>query len=222
MASAGAYYVYSQQFISPSSAPVTLSIYILGAVVIGGTGTITGPIVGTLVVIALPEFLGGLAKYQGLVFGILLIVVVSGMPDGAAGVAIRIRTRIAQWRRDRRRKSTLTEPVRSVDAPTLVGVERTDSALPLRVVGVSRSFGGVRAVHRVDLRVEPGEEHAVVGTNGSGKTTLLNLICGFYEADEGEIWLGETRLDRHSVSWIADKGVARTFQTPNWPSPNRH
>jgi ABC-type branched-subunit amino acid transport system ATPase component len=84
----------------------------------------------------------------------------------------------------------------------------------LVVRSASRSFGGIRAVHDVDIDVEPGEVHALVGPNGSGKTTLLNLVCGFYRLDAGEIWLGGRRLDGHRVSDVTRMGVARTFQTP--------
>ena len=84
----------------------------------------------------------------------------------------------------------------------------------LVIKGVHRSFGGVRAIDGVDLTVEQGRIHALVGPNGSGKTTLLNLICGFYRVDAGEIWMGETQLDGLRAAQVARLGIARTFQTP--------
>ena len=84
----------------------------------------------------------------------------------------------------------------------------------LVVTDVSRRFGGVHALERVDLTVEPGTVHALIGPNGSGKTTLLNLITGFYRADSGTITLAQHRLDQRRPWEISRLGVARTFQTP--------
>lgn len=88
-----------------------------------------------------------------------------------------------------------------------VGVE---SLLELR--GVSRSFGGVRALDGVDMRVLPGMVHGLIGPNGAGKTTLINLLTGFYRPTNGEILLAGQRLDRLRPHRIARLGVARTFQ----------
>ena len=82
----------------------------------------------------------------------------------------------------------------------------------LDVQNLSISFGGLKAVFRFDLTVEPGEIRGLIGPNGSGKTTLFNLITGFYPPLEGKIhFQGEdiTRLKPHK---IAAKGIARTFQ----------
>jgi ABC-type branched-subunit amino acid transport system ATPase component len=86
---------------------------------------------------------------------------------------------------------------------------------PLTVQGARRHFGGVAAIDGVDLVVERGQIHAIIGPNGSGKTTLLNLITGYYALDAGTISIGATRLDtlRGTVP-VARLGVARTFQTP--------
>jgi ABC-type branched-subunit amino acid transport system ATPase component len=116
----------------------------------------------------------------------------------------------------------LPAPSGSLATASLVGAPDGDEAgaprVPrgerLVVKGVSRSFGGVRAVNEVDLVVEPGTVHALVGPNGSGKTTLLNLISGFYRLHGGEVWLGDERLDRKRAADITRAGVARTFQTP--------
>ena len=71
------------------------------------------------------------------------------------------------------------------------------------------------AVDGVDLTVERGKIHALVGPNGSGKTTLLNLITGYYSLDGGSIAVGDRRLDTlKGTVPVARLGIARTFQTP--------
>ena len=82
----------------------------------------------------------------------------------------------------------------------------------LVVAGVSRSFGGLTAVHAVDLSLEPGERHAIIGPNGAGKTTLFNVIAGYYRPEEGRIvFEGRevTGLPAHAISRL---GLTRTFQ----------
>jgi branched-chain amino acid transport system permease protein len=204
----GAFYVYSQQFVSPGSVSPTLSIYILAGMVIGGGGTIIGPIIGTALVMASNQFLSSFAKYQGIVFGVLLIIVASGLPAGLMGLAYYAR---GWWAGVRHKPLRFAAPL---PAPAATGPPSSNKGEQLVVTDVSRSFGGVRALDGVSLTVEPGTVHALVGPNGSGKTTLLNVICGFYRPHGGTVTLGTRRLDGHRVSEVTALGVGRTFQTP--------
>ena len=82
----------------------------------------------------------------------------------------------------------------------------------LKVEGLSKSFGGLKAVHNVVFEIEQGEILGLIGPNGSGKTTTMNLLTGFLKPNSGVVMLkGEnvTGLPRHQV---CRKGVARTFQ----------
>jgi ABC-type branched-subunit amino acid transport system ATPase component/ABC-type branched-subunit amino acid transport system permease subunit len=214
---AGAFYVYSQQFISPDSVSPTLSITILAGMVIGGGGTILGPLIGTALVGAASQFLGSFEKYQGLVYGLALIGVATGLPVGLMGLYQQMLLRARAWRgASGQALSTPSDVLGAAAIPVPNDTDRAGqrASPPLVVRGVSRSFGGVRALDGVDLVVEPGRIHALVGPNGSGKTTLLNVINGFYRADEGSIELGDQRLDSLRAPQIAGLGVARTFQTP--------
>ncbi len=77
---------------------------------------------------------------------------------------------------------------------------------------LTKRFGGLVAVNRVDLVVEPQSIHSVIGPNGAGKTTLFNCITGFYRADEGEILFQGEPIHWLSPTHIARKGIARTYQ----------
>ncbi len=62
-----------------------------------------------------------------------------------------------------------------------------DSAAAVRMTGISKSFGGVRALEGVDLEVLPGEVHALLGGNGAGKSTILKILNGVHRPDQGTI-----------------------------------
>src|SRR4029453_7021797 len=66
----------------------------------------------------------------------------------------------------------------------------------------------------VDLDVEAGKIHGLIGPNGSGKTTILNVISGFYGPEAGSIALGGEALKPGDSEFRASRGIARTFQTP--------
>jgi branched-chain amino acid transport system ATP-binding protein len=82
----------------------------------------------------------------------------------------------------------------------------------LEVREVSKSFGGLRAVQKVNLGVEEGKIFGLIGPNGAGKTTLFNLITGFHESDEGSIRFDKEDITGFPPHRICQKGIARTFQ----------
>jgi branched-chain amino acid transport system ATP-binding protein len=82
----------------------------------------------------------------------------------------------------------------------------------LELRGISKSFGGLRVLDGVDLAVEAGAVHAVIGPNGSGKTTLLNCVSGILAADDGHILLRGIRIDGVRPYRRTALGLGRTFQ----------
>jgi len=89
----------------------------------------------------------------------------------------------------------------------------------LEVRGLSKSFGGLRAVDGVDLRLAESEILGVIGPNGAGKTTLFSLIAGSLPASAGEVHLAGRRLHGLPAHRIARAGVVRTHQIVR-PFPN--
>ena len=83
----------------------------------------------------------------------------------------------------------------------------------LELRGVTKDFGGLRVISELDLHVDEGEIVSVIGPNGAGKTTLFNLVTGIYEPDRGEILLDGESLVGLEPHRIAQRGIARTFQT---------
>ena len=77
---------------------------------------------------------------------------------------------------------------------------------------LSRTFGGVHAVDRVDLAVAAGQAFGLIGPNGAGKTTLINLISGHLRADGGSVLLDGATVTRLAPHELTARGIARTFQ----------
>ncbi|MDD4875976.1 MAG: ABC transporter ATP-binding protein [Dehalococcoidales bacterium] len=82
----------------------------------------------------------------------------------------------------------------------------------LQTKGLSKIFGGLVALDKIDMEIEKGRISAIIGPNGAGKTTLFNLIAGVYSATSGEILFQGMRVNSMPAHRRASIGVARTFQ----------
>jgi len=82
----------------------------------------------------------------------------------------------------------------------------------LKVINISKSFGGVQAVRNVSFDIKPGELLGVIGPNGSGKTTIVNLITRFVKATSGEVMFHGEKINHHPPHKIIRLGISRTFQ----------
>lgn len=90
--------------------------------------------------------------------------------------------------------------------------KREDAHAELEVDNLSLSFGGVKALNRVDLRVKTGELLALIGPNGAGKTSLLNCLTGFYRPQTGNIRFNGKDITDMSPHELVGLGIGRTFQ----------
>ena len=197
---AGAFSAPLTNFIAPSAFPFFQSILFLLAVIIGGAGTVMGPLIGAVVVVLLPEYLAFLAEYRLLFFGGLLLVVLWAAPEGIVGAIARHIGRASE--RTARAGIAIEDFLRS----------RSDGG-NLEARGLSVAFGGVRAAHDIAFTARPGQVTSIIGPNGAGKTTVLNLLCGFYKPNAGSIHLAGIELTAKPSHEIARAGISRTYQT---------
>src|SRR4029450_1350180 len=82
----------------------------------------------------------------------------------------------------------------------------------LSATGVTKRFGSLVAVSRVDVQIEPGTIHAIIGPNGAGKTTLFNCVTGLHAHDEGSILFKGRPLEQLKTHERVTLGMSRTFQ----------
>ncbi|HJQ88283.1 MAG TPA: ATP-binding cassette domain-containing protein, partial [Propionibacteriaceae bacterium] len=90
--------------------------------------------------------------------------------------------------------------------------EQLSETAALRVVGVTKSFPGVRALSSANFDCREGEVHALVGENGSGKSTMIKAASGVYDIDEGQIFIGGEELGRGGVQRSRRLGLITAYQ----------
>ncbi len=203
-AAAGALFAPLSGFVTPHTFGFSQSILFVLVVMLGGAGSIAGPLFGALIVGLLPELLSGLEEYRLLFFGGMLLVVLWIAPDGLAGA----------WRR-------LTLRHRKPTAPGIGGASSSDHTAtlatrprqPLQARGLTMQFGGVRAVGDLQFTAAAASVTSLIGPNGAGKTTALNMLSGFYVPTAGGFALGPDALAGRSALHIARAGIARTYQS---------
>jgi len=205
---AGCFFANLDHYLSPDSFGFSLSIAILAASILGGSVSVYGAVVGATILQLGPLEATSFQQYDLVVYGAFLILGGVVLARGLAGASGQL------WRRVQRRV-----PAAPAVAAVAAGGLDDIPGVELTVEGVSKSFGGLRALADVSLSAAAGEVTAVIGPNGSGKTTLLNLICGYYHLDEGSIAIGgEALRPSEAPHRIAQAGIARTFQTASIPT----
>ncbi len=200
---AGALFASLQSYITPDAFTFDLSVLFFIAILIGGRGSVLGPLLATLLLTALPEVAAPLVAWSTFLYAALLLAIVLLVPGGIAELLdVRSRRPLATGR-------AIVPKVGLV--PELLG-RISPGMLELR--GITLSFGAVRAIAGLDLDVRPGEVHGLIGPNGSGKTTTLNAICGFARPQAGTVRVAGQALPMGVPAVRAAAGIARTFQTP--------
>jgi len=195
----GAAYAFSLGYITADSgfrADVGLDIVVY--CLLGGIGTLAGPLLGAAMMIFLTQVvLGNLLQVHLLVTGILITTIVLLLPNGILG---------AFARRNRRSipapvvAATLSPPIGHGDAPVLM------------LDNITVQFRGLRALSEVSLAVPPGKIYSIIGPNGAGKSTLFNVVTAYLRPTEGVVRYRGERIDGMSTLHLSRSGIARAFQ----------
>jgi ABC-type branched-subunit amino acid transport system ATPase component/ABC-type branched-subunit amino acid transport system permease subunit len=215
-AAAGAVFAPLSGFVTPHTFGFVQSILFVLVVMLGGAGSVAGPLIGAVIVGLLPELLSGLEEYRLLFFGVLLLVVLWVAPDGVAGLLRRLRLQL--WPSMSVGSDAASVAGAALSASSGVPAEETPvlarrARLPLTAQGLSMQFGGVRAVSSLHFEAPAAAVTSLIGPNGAGKSTALNMLSGFYRPTEGGFTLGGEALTGLDAMRIARRGVARSYQT---------
>jgi branched-chain amino acid transport system permease protein len=169
------------------------------AVVLGGRGTLFGPLLGGAIFAWLPEGLRSIEQIRLAVFAILLLLTVRLLPGGVASL----------FRRER------DKPIAALPARTVSMTPRLSppaGGALLTVKNLSKSFGGLQALKTVSFELRYGEVLGLIGPNGAGKTTCLSLLAGALAPTQGLITFNDAAIAGATSHAIAERGLARTFQ----------
>jgi branched-chain amino acid transport system ATP-binding protein len=210
---AGALLGFQNYLVSAEAVSVPFAGELLAMVVIGGMRSILGPALGALFFILFRELFSIWTANWLLWFGLIFVAFVMFSPDGLVGiwrqVSRRLRPPPEEAAAMSKRKIYNDLPLPSYLAP------KGGVGTVLEVKGVSKQFGGIRAVTNASLTVGAGEIHALIGPNGAGKTTLFNLVSGLFPTDSGTILLHGCEIQGVPSEAICHQGLARSFQITN-------
>jgi ABC-type branched-subunit amino acid transport system ATPase component/ABC-type branched-subunit amino acid transport system permease subunit len=216
------------------------SVDVVSQTVFGGLGVLPGPLIGAIYD-RIPQLAGDQLQALG-TFGefvpalliLISVIVIVTFPRGVGGILVRVRNafafQLARWQgvdpvaaqaaddggaegQERIITGVEVTPLRSgALGPTLTGADPAGQPAILQVSGVSKAFGGIRAVNGVDMVVRPGEILGIIGPNGAGKTTLFEIIAGFTAPDTGAITFQGRDVTKLKPEARAKLGLVRSFQ----------
>jgi branched-chain amino acid transport system permease protein len=233
------FYQYTNSITPQNAFGFPLGVEVLVPAVVGGLGTVAGPVIGSAVILLgglLTQFshAGATSGLNNYLYGVILILIIRLAPGGLVGMYRRFAGHVSSLRN----RGTGTVAWRHAKAaaeamPDLgnlgllgeVGRDESQDSNPawvpagsgggpvLTVRGLNKSFGAVCALQDVGFDVDPGTIVGVIGPNGSGKTTLFNCLTGVEKADRGKVVLRDHNVTSLKSFKIARLGVARTYQT---------
>jgi branched-chain amino acid transport system permease protein len=197
----GALFAGGFQYISPDQFTFAESIVLLTMALLGGAQSPFGSLVGTMLLVMLPEWLRFLKQVYLAVYGAAVILIMVFLPDGLWGLML-----------DRviRRAKPIIGSVAPLPLLSERGVESAE--IVLKVERLAKHFGGVKALDGIDLAVRRGSVHALIGPNGSGKSTFINVVTGLYKPTSGRvIFMGQDLTQ--APPYVRNRaGLARTYQ----------
>jgi branched-chain amino acid transport system permease protein len=206
--------------VGPNSFGLGLTIVIIAAVVLGGSGSVWGPIVGIVVVELVALWIGPFSSYNALLVGLAVLIVSVLLPAGVVPALVTLaRRRLGLGRGlalagvDVAAALPLSEQDKDPAVRATAG-RAGAGAVVYQASGVTKSFAGLTVLDGADITVHAGEVVGLVGPNGSGKTTLLNVVTGHVKADSGRATLFDRSVLGISPHRLGNRGVRRSFQVP--------
>ncbi len=219
----GAFYAVVLLVVTPVSVfGMLVSAQALTVAMFGGVGTVWGPIIGAAILIPLGEILHAElgATYpgiQGVILGAAIIAVILIAPEGVFWKtrdflrrrgAVQARAALPEQAAQQEHAAPMAEST----APQEPARRPMGGEVILDVAGLSRSFGGLKAVQNVSFQVRKGMILGIIGPNGAGKTTLFNLLNGFLKPDAGRVVFKGADMAGRKPHVLCAAGVGRTFQ----------
>ena len=212
---AGMLLAFNNRMTSADPISVAFSGELLAMVIIGGMRSFLGPALGALFFVIFRDSLSRVTENWLLYFGLLFVAFIVFSPTGLVGLYARA---TARWRRHPAGEAAMAQRLAgTVTLPEFlkpVRVAGEDEAV-LVASGLTKSFGGIRALKDMSLRLRDRTLHALIGPNGAGKTTAFNLVSGLFAPDRGTVMLAGRSIGGLAPERITEAGIGRSFQITN-------
>ena len=226
---AGVLFAYGKTFVAPNLLSVETSAQVLLMVVVGGAGTLAGPIVGAIIV----ELIRGIGSLYTERWQIILGVISVLIALNSRKVLLSSFRSLAEFKSGKRRptpravergslatKSVLPPNHGPVNTPTVVVPklrprQKLDERALLTAHGIVKRFGGLTVLDGISLSLAAGERRGLIGPNGAGKTTFLNILSNIEEPTAGHLEYEGKDITSQPPFRRAQIGIGRTFQIGN-------
>lgn len=210
---AGALLGFQHYLVTAEATSVEMSGELMAMVVIGGMHSFLGPAVGVLFYTVFRELFSIWTSNWMFFFGIVFVAFVMYSPGGIIGIWGLVKKRLSPPPSEAAAMSN-RKIYEGLPLPAFLRPEKQQGKV-LEVTGVSKRFGGIKAVTDATLNVEAGQIHALIGPNGAGKTTLFNLVSGRFMPNQGSITLNGKNIEGLGPDKICERGLGRSFQITN-------
>ena len=205
-----------QGYMPPDAFNLHTSAELVIQTVMGGAGTLFGPLLGALIWLYLYEvlqFVDAVGPYWRLILGVIFVILVTLFRRGICGEIMAWRNR----RVSRRMAAAVPENARTFadvnaklvmrDAPTV------ESGRPvLRADNIAKHYGGLKAVKGVSISIEEGELRGLIGPNGAGKSTFFRMLAGEIQPTHGRVFLRGQDITGIGVTQVCQLGMSKSYQ----------
>jgi branched-chain amino acid transport system permease protein len=205
-----------QSYMPPDAFSLDTSAQLVIQTVMGGAGTLLGPLLGATIWLYLYEGLqqiAGVGAHWKLILGVIFVVLVTVFRRGVAGALLDGVRRLRKIRRNSNGNGNgvstyATAPLTIVDPIAPPGVD----GVVLEARGVSKQYGGLTAVSDVSFRLSEGEMRGVIGPNGAGKSTFFAMLAGELPATEGRVFFRGQDITGVGVTAVCQLGMSKSYQ----------
>ena len=221
-AMAGTFFAQYITFFDPTTLfTFEMAVQIVIVAIVGGSGSVAGPIFGSILLVPLSEFVRGklgqnIAGVHLIVYGLILMLTILYLPDGINGLIRKLLDHISsQYSKAAAALGIVGEPTTLPASDETVDICKKHDSAPqemLRVENLSKHFGGLKAVDGVSFTVNRGEILGIMGPNGAGKTTIFALITGFLKPTTGTVTYCGKNITGMGPHQVCHLGLTRTFQ----------
>lgn len=211
-----------QGYMPPDAFNLHTSAEIVIQTVMGGAGTLLGPLVGATIWLYLFEvlqFVDFIGPYWRLILGVVFVLLVTLFHRGVVGEIIALRNKRMARRMDRATDTVTARAGLSSagEIPTVPlvmrEVEKAPAGTPvLRADNIAKHYGGLKAVKGVSISIEEGELRGLIGPNGAGKSTFFKMLAGEIPPTKGEVFLRGKNITGIGVTAVCQMGMSKSYQ----------